>query len=193
MDWLTVIAVAVALGTDAFSLAMGMGLSGLRRRTFVLFPTIVAIFHVFMPLIGMFAGHVLGELIGQVANIAGGIILIFIGARTLYKSFFADRGESFSFASARQAFRGMRRTPTDSLGSLLVLATGVSLDALSVGFGLGTLGARLIGAVLTMGLIAGSMTLIGLILGNRLGDWLGKRAENLGGLILILIGFKIML
>jgi manganese efflux pump family protein len=193
VDWVTVIAVAVALGTDAFSLAMGMGLTGLRRRTLVLFPVIVAIFHIFMPLMGMFAGHVLGELIGQVANIAGGIILIFIGAHTLYKSFFEDRDESFSFTSARQAFQEKKRIATGSLGSLLVLATGVSLDALSVGFGLGTLGARLIGAVLTMGLIAGIMTFIGLILGNRLGGWLGKRAENLGGLILILIGFKIML
>ncbi len=193
MDWLTVVAVAVALGTDAFSLALGMGLTGLRRRTLVLFPVIVAVFHVFMPLAGMFAGHVLGELIGQVANAVGGIILLFIGGRILYNSVGTVQWESFSFAAARAGLAGKRGPAAGGLGALLILATGVSLDALSVGFGLGTLGTRLVGAVLTMGLIAGAMTATGLVLGQYLGEWLGKRAETLGGLILLAIGFKIML
>ncbi len=191
MGALTLFAVAVALGTDAFSLALGMGLTGLRRRDFY-FPGIVAVFHVFMPLAGMFAGRILGELLGQIAGVLGGAVLLFIGLRTLYHSFKGTGMESFSFGAARSLLQKKRKLAGKHLSTFVFLAAGVSVDALSVGFGLGTLGGAIIGAVLVMGLVAGTMTAAGLILGRFLGGWTGRWAEIAGGLILLLIGLKIM-
>lgn len=192
MNLLTIFAVAVALGADAFSLALGMGLTGIKRKEVFLFPAIVAVFHVFMPLAGLYAGRFLGELLGQVAGLLGGAILIVIGGRTLYKSIKGSKQEAFSFRNARVNLRARQPVVARSLNGMLLLAVGVSLDALSVGFGLGTLGAAIFGAVLVMGFVAGSMTLLGLVFGKYLGGWIGQRAEVAGGLILLFIGLRIM-
>lgn len=191
MDWLMLLAVAVALGTDAFSLALGMGLTGSKRRIIILFPLIVALFHVLMPLSGMLAGRLFGGMLGKIARIFGGVILVAIGGRTLYQAFCIP-GQSFSFAQAQSVLRGEKSAAGQSLPALLFLALGVSVDALSVGFSLGALGAQVMGAVIVMGVVAGGMTWAGLVLGNVLGEWIGQRAEIAGGLILLLIGLKIM-
>jgi len=192
MDLLTLFALAVALGADAFSLSIGMGLTRISRRELSLFPGIVSLFHVFMPLTGMWAGRLFGELLGQVAGVLGGVILLIIGGRTLYKSLQSGAGpEVFPLHKAREALSS-RKAPGRSISALMLLAVGVSLDALSVGFGLGTLGTGIIVAVLMMGVVAGTMTFLGLCFGRYLGNWIGRSAEIVGGLILLLIGFKIM-
>ncbi len=70
------------------------------------------------------------------------------------------------------------------------LAGSVSLDALSVGFSLGTFVSKILLATLIMGFTAGIMTGGGVLLGRRVGTWLGSKAEALGGLILLLIGLR---
>ena len=76
------------------------------------------------------------------------------------------------------------------LGGMLVMAGSVSLDALTVGFGLGTLQVNLVLTVLIMGAVAGIMTLTGFLLGKKMGPWLGEKAQILGGVILIIIGIE---
>jgi len=75
-------------------------------------------------------------------------------------------------------------------GGLLVMASSVSLDALTVGFGLGTLQVNLALTVLIMGAVAGIMTFTGFFLGKKMGPCLGEKAQILGGVILIIIGIK---
>lgn len=74
-----------------------------------------------------------------------------------------------------------------------MFAASVSLDALSVGFSLGTIKADIFLTVISIGAIAGLMTGMGLVLGRILGTWLGDKAELLGGLALFLIGVKLLL
>jgi putative Mn2+ efflux pump MntP len=73
---------------------------------------------------------------------------------------------------------------------IYALAGSVSLDALSVGFSLGTFVSKIIPATLIWGSPPGVMTGSGIILGRRVGTWLGNKAEALGGIILLLIGLK---
>ena len=194
MTAISLFAIAIALGTDAFSLALGMGLTGFRHKRVLLFPLVVALFHVFMPLAGLYAGMFLGGVLGQLTNFLGAGILVFIGGRTTYNSLRAKRHESLSFSAARTALGpAENKVLGGTLRSQLVLATGVSIDALSVGFGLGTVGARIWEAVLIMGIVAGLMTGLGLLLGHAIGGRLGKWAETLGGLILIVVGLKLVL
>lgn len=193
MDLAWVVAVAVALGADAFSLSLAIGLSGIRRRMMLRLSLVVAVFHVAMPLIGMLLGQALGAILGRYASLIGALVLIGLGGRMLYKVYRPGK-ESFSFGEARAALVPNKLAPDVSLSGLgiFVFAASVSLDALSVGFSLGTIKTDIFLTVMIIGAIAGLMTGTGLVLGRMLGTWLGDKAELLGGLALVLVGIKLL-
>lgn len=179
MSVFTVLLLAVALGADAFSMCIGIGMSGVRRAQIFLISITVLIFHIAMPLIGWYIGQLAGNYIGRAAGIAGALVLLYLGARMLWDVYKRDREEP-SVAIV-------------NTWGLLLLAAGVSMDALSVGFTLGTLKANLIMVAVTFGVVAGLMTFIGLILGGLLGRWAGEKAQLAGGLILVGIGIKLII
>lgn len=181
MGLVTIVLIAIALGIDAFSVCIGIGLCGIRRRQIYTISLAVGVFHVFMPLIGMFLGHIVGDYIGALANIFGAIVLLVIGGYyvfTYVKNYLTHKGEGGSICSVDISI--LQRP----LG-VLILSASVSLDALAVGFGLGALGMDVIATVLIMGIVAGIMTFAGLLLGKRLGNVIGDRAELIGGILLI--------
>lgn len=187
-----VITVAIALGADAFSLSLAIGLAGMRKSIMLRLSLVVAVFHVIMPLGGMMLGQALGSLLGRLASGVGALVLIGLGGRMLYKVF-RPTIEQFSFREAREVLaRKSLSSPLVLQGwGMYGLAASVSLDALSVGFSLGTVEADILLTVMSIGLVAGMMTGIGLILGRIMGTWLGDKAELLGGLALLLIGLKL--
>lgn len=188
-----VVAVAVALGADAFSLSLAIGLSGIRRSMMLRLSVVVAAFHVVMPLVGMMLGEALGSILGRYASLIGALILIGLGGRMLYKVF-RPSTEHYPLGEARDALMHKNLSTENSLRGLgiYMFAASVSLDALSVGFSLGTIKTDVFITVLIIGTIAGLMTGTGLSLGRVLGTWLGDKAELLGGLALVLIGVKLL-
>lgn len=188
-----VIAVAIALGADAFSLSLAIGLTGIRKSVILHLSSVVAVFHVIMPLGGMMLGQALGSILGRLASGIGALVLIGLGGRMLYKVF-RPTAEHFSFREARKALVSKNFSSSVSLEGwgMYALAASVSLDALSVGFSLGTIEADVLLTVMTMGLVAGTMTGMGLVLGRIMGTWLGDKAELLGGAALVLIGVKLL-
>lgn len=176
MELAWVIAVSIALGMDAFSFSLALGLIGIRDRTAIRLAMIVAVFHVFMPLLGLWAGQKLGTLFGDIAVGIGAVILFWLGGKMILGA--VRGGETQSNVPSLQGI------------GMYALAGSVSLDALSVGFSLGTFVTNIIPATLIMGFTAGVMTGGGIILGRRVGTWLGNKAEALGGVILVLIGLK---
>ena len=179
MSLLTIFLLAVALGTDAFSMCLGIGMTGVRRRQIVLISVTVLIFHILMPPAGWYLGQLAGSLIGRAAALAGSMILIFLGARMIWDVYKPDREEP--------------RVALVNTWGLLVLAASVSMDALSVGFTLGTYSVNLFMVALIFGLVAGLMTFSGLWLGSMLGRWVGGKAQLVGGIILVGIGIKLFL
>lgn len=190
LGWITVI--AVALGADAFSMALAIGLAGIRRAMVVRLSFVVAVFHVFMPLVGLAAGQALGMFLGNIAKAVGALILVWLGVRMLV-GVLRPEAQRYPLSQAREKMRRRKFSKGAALhgAGIYALAASVSLDALSVGFSLGALGSNIGWTVLIIGGIAGLMTLMGLVLGRLLGSWAGERAELLGGLALVLIGFKI--
>ncbi|RKO65620.1 manganese efflux pump MntP [Desulfofundulus salinus] len=173
----TLLLLAVALGTDAFSLCLGIGMTGVRRLQILLITLTVLLFHIAMPLLGFQAGELVGGFLGRAATIAGAVLLLYLGLRMI-----------------REAFsREEPRIVLLNNWGLFLLGASVSMDALSVGFTLGTLRTQLLFTVLTFGLVAGLMTFSGLVLGRYLGHIVGERARLLGGLILVGIGVKLFL
>lgn len=197
MSLALILALSVALGADAFSMALAIGLAGaVNKRTAAYLSLVVALFHVVMPLIGLFAGEACGHILGQAARLAGGAVLVFLGGRMLW-GVWKPRRECYSFREGREKLFRRRLPDGISLTGIgpYVLAAGVSMDALSVGFSLGTQGSSIPLTVGIMGLTAGIMTGAGLFMGKgvkaRL-TRLGSKAELLGGCVLFLIGLKLL-
>ncbi|GLX70106.1 putative manganese efflux pump MntP [Paenibacillus glycanilyticus] len=169
----TLLIMAVALGMDAFSLGIGIGLKGIRLRDVLRLSTVIAVFHVIMPLAGMYAGHFVSGLLGHVATMAAGVLLLLLGGHMIYNSLRGEAAQTIDYRS--------------SVGTFL-FAFSVSIDSFSVGVTLGMFKADIVLTVLLFGFFGGLMSVLGLLLGRRVSQNLGGFGEALGGAILLIFG-----
>jgi manganese efflux pump family protein len=167
---------AFALGMDAFSVALGMGLLRLRLKQIFYIGITIGIFHIIMPLLGMFVGRFLSYQLGSIASYIGGVLLLMLGIQMIVTSF---RKENDSFISPM------------GIG-LIFFAFSVSLDSFSVGLSLGIYGVRTLLTIVLFGLFSMVLTWIGLMLGRHFQQWLGAYSEALGGSILFAFGLKLL-
>ncbi len=188
-QFVTVALIAVVLGMDAFSLALGLGLKGVSYRYEIKFSAIVGLFHIFMPLIGLYLGVVSGRFLGVWAQRLGAVILVYIGINFLLKGLKEIRPQSYSFSSAAML---RNQAELSTMNNMWLLCGSVSMDALAVGFGLGTFQMPLLATVLTMGSIAAVMTWLGFLGGRILNLLVGSYAQIIGGLVLIALAAKLL-
>ncbi len=174
---LTIIIMAMALGLDAFSLGLGIGMRGIRLLDILKISMVIGLFHIIMPLFGMFTGQYVSSLLGNVATAVGGTLLILLGAHMVYSSLKGGAVQSFD-----------HRT----LWGLFVFAFSVSIDSFSVGVSLGMFATDIVLTVLIFGAFGGLMSVGGLMLGRRVGHWAGEYGEAFGGMILLAFGVKIL-
>jgi putative Mn2+ efflux pump MntP len=175
---LTILVMAVALGMDAFSLGIGIGLKGVRLRDVVKLSTIIAIFHVLMPLGGMITGQYVSSLLGGIATSAAGALLLLLGGHMVYSSL---RGEAVDSIDHRTVW------------GMLVFSFSVSIDSFSVGVSLGMFSAHVLLTVLMFGFFGGLMSVLGLMLGQRASRSLGAYGEAFGGVILFAFGLLFLI
>lgn len=176
-EFMTLFIMAFALGMDAFSVGLGMGMYQLSLRQIFKIGMTIGFFHVWMPLIGMAAGKFLSEKFGTMAGILGGAMLILLGIQMIWSGLRRDEQSVI--------------TPEGK--GLLLFATSVSLDSMSVGLTLGIYGAKTALAVLCFGIVAAVLTWMGLLIGRKVQGWLGAYSEALGGSILLAFGLKLLL
>mgnify|MGYP002276922601 CR=1 FL=1 len=177
-QWLTIVLMAFALGLDAFSLGIGIGLRGIRLLDVLKISAVVGLFHILMPLTGMFTGHYVGSLLGDVAVAAGGGLLALLGLHMIYSSLRGDTAQSFD---------------QGTLWGLMLFALSVSIDSFSVGISFGLFAADIIVTVFVFGLFGSLMSIAGLMLGRRVSGLFGEYGEALGGVILLAFGLKFIL
>ncbi|MDY8092358.1 manganese efflux pump [Paenibacillus polymyxa] len=173
----TILIMAVALGMDALSLGVGIGMKGIRLRDVLRISTVIGFFHILMPLLGIFTGHYMSSLLGHVTTYFAGGLLILLGGHMVYNSFNGDGVQVLD-----------HRSP---LG-LLLFALGVSVDSFSVGVSLGMFQSDLVLSVLAFGFCGGAMAMLGLLLGRKVSRNLGDYGEAVGGAILLAFGFMFM-
>lgn len=177
---LALLLMAAALGTDAMTLAIGIGLRGVSWREGLKASLVIGLFHVIMPLIGSWAGGYLSRVAGEIARATGAGIVAVIGIRMIWGCLkTGDEGREFQIKLS-----GL---------PLLLLALSVSMDALSVGLGLGALGYNIYLTAMLFGVFGAGMTAAGLFMGNKMGTFLGKYGEAVGGGVLIIIAIKMFL
>lgn len=174
----TILLIAVALGMDAFSMSIGVGMQGISTfRTGQLSLT-VGILHILLPLAGIFLGQALGTLAGDIAGYIGAAVLIFLGAKMIYEEFKPGNDDE-----QMEALSGWQ---------FIILPVSVSLDALSIGFSLGTFGvSKMMLITGIFGVIAAAMTAAGVFLGIKIGHSIEK-TNILGGGILVILGLKML-
>lgn len=190
--FLTIILVAIVLGADSFSLALGMGLNGAPRRYEFKFSGMVGIFHVLMPLIGLYLGMAAGHILGVWAGRLGGAVLVYLGVEMVWKGYIESRNQFTTLAWGTKSKVGQMNFDEGWI-KLLILTTSVSIDALTIGFSLGTFWVGNVPfAVLILGLVAGLMTMAGFKGGRFFSRLIGSYAQIAGGLVLLVLAYKMV-
>ncbi|MCL7747916.1 manganese efflux pump MntP family protein [Halalkalibacter alkaliphilus] len=176
-EFVTLFIMASALGMDAFSIALGMGMLGLRLKQIFNIGVTIGLFHIIMPLLGIAAGKLLSNYFGMIATLIGGGLLLIIGLQMVLSSFKSDDDDKLM-------------QPV-GLG-LVLFALSVSLDSFSAGLSFGMLGAKTAVTVLMIGIVSMVLSWIGLLMGSRFQHYVGSYGELLGGFILIGFGIKLI-
>lgn len=182
MSFLVLLGLALALAMDAFAVSLGLGVS---RDRFSSLQTLrlslsFGIFQFLMPVIGWGVGTTVVGLIDRYDHWVAFILLVGVGGRMGYQSLYPGK-----------TIPVRRSDPTRGF-SLFILSVATSLDALAVGLSLAALHVAILYPAVVIGIVAFLMTVIGMKLGPLFGRAAGKRAELVGGLLLILIGVKIL-
>ena len=183
MSLVEIILLAVALAMDCFAVSVtsGLILKKVRLRPILTMALLFGLFQALMPLIGWMGMRYLSGLIERFDHWIAFGLLAFIGGRMIWEGC-KGSGESH-FDPTR-------------LNVVLGLAVATSIDALAIGISFACTGMTTFGDILAPILIIGLVSLLFSLLGSFIGIRLGSRfhlpAEQIGGVILILIGIKIL-
>ncbi|WP_249226538.1 manganese efflux pump MntP [Alicyclobacillus mengziensis] len=173
MVW-QLIVLGVAMGLNNALASIALGTSGIKRSRQLQIALLFAVFEAIMPLFGILLGNEVARLIGNHARYIGVGLLGVVGIYFFLKA--ADtESEEVAQAGGLPGFK------------VIVLAIALSLDNLTVGFGLGMLNVPLTVAAIAFGCISLAMTYIGLEIGRFLGARISVSADKLSGIVLIAV------
>jgi putative Mn2+ efflux pump MntP len=181
LDLISIFFLAIALGMDAFAVAISAGII-LKKVTFRQFFRLsfhFGLFQFLMPVIGWLAGLSVQKFIQHYDHWIAFVLLAFIGGKMIYESFQKEEEEN-------------KNDPTKG-ASLVILSIATSIDALAVGFSLALLRISIWFPGIVIGIVAMVMTLLGMLIGKGAGLLFGKRVSVMGGIILLVIGIKILI
>ncbi len=179
MGYIELFLIALGLSMDAFAVAISKGLS-MRRMNYkiaLITGLFFGGFQAFMPLLGFFLGVYFESYITAIDHWVAFILLSFIGFNMIKASREPCEIIDESF----------------DLKEMLLLSLATSIDALAVGITFAFLNVDILPAITLIGIITLICSFIGVKIGNVFGECYKSRAELAGGVILILIGTKILL
>ncbi|WP_196137831.1 manganese efflux pump MntP family protein [Aliikangiella sp. G2MR2-5] len=174
-----VILLAIALSMDAFAVSIGLGSKHLKktRKLAITSAIYFGLFQALMPLFGYLGGKgVLGWVEGYASWIAF-ILLLLVGGKMIYEALTEGIEEDIALITHRV---------------MLILAIATSIDAMAAGFTLTLIDVNPFWSCAIIGITTMAFSWTGVYIGARSGVWLESKAEFLGGVVLILIGLKIL-
>lgn len=181
MGIIEIIILSISLAMDAFAVSVCKGLSmkKIDWKKAVIIGLYFGIFQAGMPIIGYFLGSFFEEAITSIDHWIAFILLAAIGGNMIRE---ALKGEDESDSNDNVDFKTM-----------IVLAIATSIDALAIGITFAFLNVNLPIALSSIGLITFALSIVGVKIGNKFGDKYESKAEIAGGVILIVLGLKILL
>ena len=181
MNFISLLMLAVGLSMDAFAVAVckGLALKKITLRHALIVGLWFGIFQALMPLLGYLLASQFRDYITAYAHWVAFALLVLIGGNMIREAIFEkEEAETDSALSFR---------------SMLPLAVATSIDALAVGVTFAFLAVRVLPAVCLIGAVTLVLSMVGVKLGNLFGSRWRSRAELVGGVILVLLGLKILL
>lgn len=183
MSIFSIFMIAVGLSMDAFAVSLARAMT-FKKQELLKYAILLGLFFGFfqglMPFIGWWAGSYFQEFIVSIDHWIAFILLALIGGNMIKEAF-------------QQEDEDEERKQSLTLKTILILSIATSIDAFAVGISFAFLQVNIFLSILLIGITTFFICFIGVFIGNRLGDILGKYAEILGGGILILIGLKILI
>ena len=174
---------AVGLSMDAFAVSVCKGLASgkARLKNMLCCGLWFGGFQALMPLIGYYLGSLFADVINSVDHWVAFTLLALIGFNMIREAFSKSDGEE-------------AETADYSFKTMLTMAIATSIDALAVGISLAMAGnVNIWISILLIGLTTCVLSMLGVRIGSIFGDKIEKKAELAGGVILILLGIKILL
>lgn len=168
--------IAIALGMDAFSVSLVLGIQNIRLKIALFLSILIGACHMILPTIGILLGQALLNKIGHVTTILSGLLLFGIGIHMFLGAFSSHEKKAFQLAGF----------------GFILLALSVSIDSFSVGLSFGMSGIHSIIMILLFGFASSFLTLLGLLVGRKIGGMLSTYSELLGGSILIVFGLTVI-
>lgn len=195
MGIIEILFIAVGLAMDAFAASLAIGTVALRTAAAngksLLVPRRAdslrqmgrvgfhfGFFQFFMPVVGWYAGRQVATHIARYDHWVAFALLAAVGAHMIYSGLSAGEANSIDRS------RGW---------SLIVLSIATSIDALAVGFSLALIAVPIWFPSIVIGIVTAVLSGAGVLLGRRMGTRFGKPMEIAGGLVLVLIGLRILL
>jgi len=175
-----VIILAIALSMDAFAVSIGLGVKAKKDIKILAIKAglYFGVFQALMPLIGFLGGVGLKEYISGYDTIIAFVLLLVIGLKMIYEAFEENVEDEIQLISNK---------------ILLTLAIATSIDAMAAGFTLHLFSLNPFVSITLIGIITFLFSILGVYIGSKGGEKYEKKAEILGGVVLVLIGFKILI
>ena len=182
MSIIEIILIAIGLAMDAFAVAIAcsIALRCLSFRSVFRVAFYFGLFQAIMPVIGWSASFAAHKYIAAWDHWLAFGLLVFIGGKAIYE---ACREKSDKFKE---------KDPTKGW-SLLIFSIATSIDALAVGISFAAIDVDIVQPAIIIGLVTFFLSVLGMLIGKRIGSCFGQKVEIIGGLILIGIGTKILL
>ncbi|MFZ3150510.1 MAG: manganese efflux pump MntP family protein [Anaerolineaceae bacterium] len=181
MDFLSIFLIALSLAMDAFAVSLAIGTTTQCNYSRAHFRICFSFgfFQAIMPVLGWLAGSSIAKYIESFDHWIAFGLLAYIGI-------------SMIVSGTKKEVKAFPSDP--SKGKMLItLAIATSIDALAVGLSMSMLDVDIILPSIVIGLVAMAMSVIGLHIGNRLGEKFGKTMQIIGGLILVFIGVRVLI
>ena len=177
MDLLSIIFLAVALAMDAFgvSITNGLILKKVRMVQAAKVGLFFGLFQFIMPCIGSFLAFVAHDYIKDIDHWIAFVLLLILGIKMIYDA----RGEE----------KELSKNPLQ-FSVLVMMAIATSIDALAAGITIAAVGTPILMPSVIIGVVAFLFSFCGMYIGAKSGDFIGEKAEVIGGVMLILIGIK---
>ena len=186
MSFFNLISIGVGLSMDAFAVSVCKGLcqKKMNWKNSIIIGLFFGFFQAAMPIIGYFIGSHFYSLVSGISNWIAFILLTIIGVQMLRESKESVQEEVCCDISGIMEI---------DIRDMIMLSVATSIDALAVGFSFALLNINIIKAASVIGILTFLISSAGVYIGHKFGSRYKNTSEKLGGIILIIIGIKILL
>lgn len=175
---ISIIGIGLAMDAFAVSICKGLSMSKMSWKNAIIIAIYFGVFQAGMPVLGYLLGYTFQDLVTSIDHWIAFGLLALIGGNMIKEAFDAE---------------DEKKNDKIDFKTMLLLAVATSIDALAVGITFAFLQVNLIISIIIIGIITFIISLLGVKIGNKFGDKFQNKAEFAGGVILILMGIKILI